>query len=525
MGVASYFEFVTTLLAWILYSKVWSVLLDTALVFVPFITMIVGNIVSSRRAGDDEGSAAIQSLKKIETDLYMMVGVIVFAAIPVLDVALGEMTYVKPALDCAVPAETIDGTATGTTYDGVLTTLGGETGKAPIWWGALHTLSKAVVSASIAGLPCANDVSSVGYKLAGDKIGPPELRKELGDFTRDCYKASKSRLQRMDTSSLTPEQRNDTLWLGSQYFRTTDGFYNKYYSYDPRASYPFNASRDAGFEDDSGTGGHPTCNEWWSDASNGLRIKTLDSVDPTLLNEMVYGAPNLMDTLLSTTLSTTEKEDAFLRKYLELQEVNLGLAGSSVSTGYRVSNIEAASGLMDTMLGFAADLATAGVAAIGAVIEAPGAVIEGYAIRNGISMIQSLVLMMLVVMLPFLMLFSQYKISTVFTLSIIFFSVHLLSYVWAIAFWVENNMLTAMLDGGGLSVFTPGDNLTQTTLMWFMERFLYVILPMIVLASLGWAGISAGTLGSQIQSFGGKAGAVGGSGVKAVKTVATKGKG
>ncbi len=96
MGVGSHLEFVTTLFAWIMYKEIWAVLVDTALVFVPVITMIVSNIVSSRRAGDDEGSSAIQSLKKIETDFYMMLGVIVFAAIPVIDVTLGEMTYIKP---------------------------------------------------------------------------------------------------------------------------------------------------------------------------------------------------------------------------------------------------------------------------------------------------------------------------------------------------------------------------------------------------------------------------------------------
>lgn len=528
MGVASYFEFVTTLLAWVLYDKVWAVLLDTALIFVPFITMMVGNIMSSRKAGDDEGSAAIQSLKKIETDLYMMIGVVVFAAIPVLDVTLGEMAYVKPPLDCAVPGETIDGTATGTTYDGILTTLGSETGRVPIWWGALHTLSKSVVSASIAGIPCADDVSSVGYKLAGDKIDPPELRKELGDFTKDCYKASKARLQRMDTSALTREQRNDTLWLGSEYFRTTGGFYNNYYSYDPRAAFPYTAARDSGFEDDFSAGGHPTCNEWWGDSTNGIRIKVLDSIDPDLMNDMVYSASSLMNRVLGVALTTREKEDAFLRKYLEVQEVKLGLAGSSVSTGYQVSNQEAAAasgqGTFSSLPAFFTDISIASVAALGAVFEAPKAITEGYAIRNGISMIQAIVLMMLVIMLPFLMLFSQYKVSMVFNLSIIFFSLHLLSYVWAIAFWVENNVMAAMIGAEGLSVFTPGENLTQTTLMWFMERFLYVILPMIVLTSLGWVGIRAGDIGNQIKGFGGNVGSVGASGGAAAKTIATKGK-
>lgn len=527
MGVASYFEFITTLLAWVLYDKVWAILVDTSLVFVPFITMIVGHIMTSRMGGDDEGSAAVQSLKKIETDLYMMIGVLVFAAVPVMDVRLGEMTYVKPALSCSATEETIDGSATGTSYDAVLTTLGGETGRVPIWWGAMHTLSKAVVSSSIASLPCANEVSTVGYKLAGDKISPPALRKELGDFIKDCYKASKAKKQRTNAGSLTPAQHNDSLWIGSEYFRTTDGYYNYYYSQNPRNSFPHNAGRDAGFDADAQTGGHPTCNEWWGDGANGIRARVLDSIEPDLLNEMIYSPSNLLERVSGAFLSAREKEDVFLRKYLDVQQVSLGMAGSSVSTGYHVSGREAVAaaggGWGSKAIAFAGDLIVGGVAAIGAAVEAPKAVTEGYAIRNGISLIQALVLMMLVIMLPFLMLFSQYKASMVMNLSIIFFTLHLLSFVWAIAFWIENNLLESMVGSGGLSVFTPGENATQTTLMWFMERFLYVILPMIVLASLGWVGIRSAGITDQISNMGSRTGAVGAAGGNLAAKAATKG--
>ena len=58
MGVSSYFEFLTTLFGWILYDNFWSVQADSGLVYVPFIVILFTNIVTSRRAGDDEGSAA-----------------------------------------------------------------------------------------------------------------------------------------------------------------------------------------------------------------------------------------------------------------------------------------------------------------------------------------------------------------------------------------------------------------------------------------------------------------------------------
>ncbi|MCB1732080.1 MAG: hypothetical protein KDI21_16535 [Halieaceae bacterium] len=91
MGVASYFEFVTTLFGWILYQGIWAVLVDTGIVFIPIIAMVLGHVLDSHKGGDDEGSAAIQSLKKIEADFIAMLGVLIFAAIPMLDVELTDM--------------------------------------------------------------------------------------------------------------------------------------------------------------------------------------------------------------------------------------------------------------------------------------------------------------------------------------------------------------------------------------------------------------------------------------------------
>ena len=123
-------------------------LVDTGIVFIPIITMVVSNILASHKAGDDEGSAAIQSLKKIEAEFFALLGVIVFAAIPVLEVDLGEMRYVKPALRCGTVVAVIPGNDTQTTYDRTLAEIGGQTGAIPIWWAAMHTLSKAVTAAA-----------------------------------------------------------------------------------------------------------------------------------------------------------------------------------------------------------------------------------------------------------------------------------------------------------------------------------------------------------------------------------------
>ena len=149
MGVSSYFEFVTVLFGWVVYDRLWAVLNDTGIVYIPFFVIVLKNVLESRRAGDDEGSAAVQSLKKSETDVVVAIVVMFLAAVPFTEVRLGEMSYVRPTLDCALerriargaePAE-VNGLATGTAYDAPLGTLSGEVGRIPIWWGGVLVVS------------------------------------------------------------------------------------------------------------------------------------------------------------------------------------------------------------------------------------------------------------------------------------------------------------------------------------------------------------------------------------------------
>ncbi|MEM9257868.1 MAG: conjugal transfer protein TraG N-terminal domain-containing protein, partial [Pseudomonadota bacterium] len=513
-------------------------LVDTGIVFLPFIAMIITNALSSHRAGDDEGNAGLQSLKKVEADFYVMVAVIVFAGIPALPLTLGEMEYVKPALSCADTVETIPGTNTGTTYDRTLAELGDRQGGIPIWWAAVHVLSKSVTAAAVASIPCSNDLASVEYRMANDGIDDPGLRKEIQEFTNDCYRPSKSRLLRSDTSGLTLEELDETNWLGSTYFLAEPGFYNYYYSEAPRADFPFDATRDAGFETNAAIGGHPRCNEWWLDGADGIRAQVLASIDPDVLDDMVYSTDNLIDAATDQTLSQAEREDVFLRKYLAINRVREAVSVDlPMSTGYRDSAAAQAaansgpsgggdliSDAMNWGIGAIRDLGVNAIAALGGAVKAPQAIGEGLMIRQGISMFQALAMMVFVVILPFLLVFSQYKLPTLMTLSIIFFGMHFMSFLWALAYWMENNLMNLMTQSEGLGVFAPMTNPVQSGIILWMERFMYIVFPVLYLTGLGWIGVQANALGQQLSGYGGNVGSPGAAGGSVATSVATKGK-
>lgn len=521
MGVSSYFEFVSVLFGWVLYDNLYVVLADSGIVYIPLLIIIASNVIESRKAGDDEGNAAVQSVKKIETDIVIAIFVLILCVIPMSTVSLSEMRFVKPALNCNQTADTILGTDTRTTVDTTLQTLGGETGRAPLWWALIHIVTKSVTAASIASIPCSYDLASVSNELANDKIDSPSLRREIQDFINDCYMPAKASLFRNRTVSLSASEANSINWLGSDYFLTTPGYYNKFYSSTARADWPFQLPRDNGFERDAPSGGHPTCVEWWT-GGQGIRARVLQSLDPDLLDTMVYAATNLVQISTTATLDTTERENVLLRKYLAINITKSRItdAGGNIGVDYDVSAQSAGSnaryGRVATGLTkFGVDAAANAFAIIGGALSAPGHLAGGKLLREGVSFGQSLLLMMFITLLPFMLVFSLYRPHFVLTLTVVFFAINFLSFIWAIAYWIDNNLTNVLLSGagsgGGLAnatwgAFTPVHNATEfLTLVW-MQRFLYLALPIFWIGTLSWVGFRVGTaLGATIGSTVGQA--------------------
>lgn len=542
MGVSSYFEFVTTLFGWVLYDRFWSVLSDSGVVLLPFIVIILTNVATSKKAGDDEGGAAKQSLKKNEVDLIMALVVLFLAGVPIMSVELGEMQYVRPTLDCnkaeriasGIDDAVINGAATGTSYDVTLSRMSNLEGRIPAWWGFLHTVTKSIVSASIAGIPCAPDLGSVSLRLESDPIEDKRVVKELHEFIEDCYRPSYSAFFRNDNTALTNAQEESLGYIGSTYFLNhPTEYYSRFYSTKARDAFPFTLPRDGGFES-SAPAGHPSCREWWSDATDGVRVQVFNSIDPDVRDDLINRPQSVLRRITGTTLSAAEREEVLLRKYMSIQVSQTAGPGLGLATSYTPTfseNLSAggADGFFEKAGNFVyatRDLmregATSAIAGVGAAIKAPGHLAAGKAAREGTPIFLSIVLMMFVAFLPFLMVLSLYRLQTVMTLSVMFFAMHFFYVLWGIAFWVDNNLMEAITGDAG--PFTMVMNPTQTLIIVWVQRFLYFVFPMLWLSMMTWVGFKGGSvLADQTQGLGSSAAAPMQAGAQAATNVATRG--
>ncbi len=550
MGVSGYFEFVTTLFGWILYDNIWAVLADTGIIFLPIIAMMIKNIKSSHEGGDDEGNAAIQSLKKIEGDFFAMIAVLIFAVMPMMDVELSGMKYTKPALNCAVASSTVQGTDTETSYDKVLTSMAGQEGHIPLWWAALHWLSKAVTAGAMAGIPCSTDLASVEYKMAENNITNPDLIEEMNQFYKDCWQRAYSAYARMDKTSLTDEEIDSVNWIGSSYFLSS-GLYGQYTARSNQSRFPYDPTRDASYGEDIGEGGFPACHQWWQGGTAGLRQQILNNLESEFKNEMIYSAGSVMNAVVGTSLTNEQKENVFLRKYLTVRRaaegnptatMSLATSYSTASSAYEQAQIlkQQASdpdgswlsrsvAWVDSRLavlqGAAEDLGGATLMALGGLVKSPVTVGEGYGMRNGISMFQALALMMFAIALPFLMIFGGYSLKTLVTLSVVFFGLHFLTFLWGIAYWMDNKLMEVMM-ASDMGIFDSASNASQGMILQYMSRFLYVVFPTFYLMGMGWIGVNVGNMaqamGTYNSTYAGSQGAAGG---QAAGSIATGGAG
>ncbi len=565
MGVSSYFEFVVVTFGWICYTRFWDVLVDTGVALIPFLGIVLGNVMESRKAGDDEGSAAVQSLKKIEVDTVVAVFVMVVAAVPLYALDMGQMRYVRPSLECGVAGGGVvtAGDATAP-YGPIRAQLSGVEARIPLWWAAFHQLSKAVTSAAVAGIPCSSDVKMMHHRIGTAAIGDEDALRSGREFGGQCHRRALSIWREGQRASggascatvlpdrggcvpalpAGPSDRDGVTeaekvkvamgYMGSAWLRSN--IYPALTSVNDVSGLGIarNDARDGIY---GPTGSWPGCGEWWTQLRGELIAGVDadlwdDAVDPTSGHDgqprgwyarerNMWPHPTAEDAALAAILESRfrgprDAGDGFgnvvsydpdvmeqagartLRTYM--QSDNLGeLLLRKLETG-----VEFVGGAVGDAAGYA-----------GTVKKALAISAEGMVIRETVSMLQGLAQLIFIVGLPFLMVFSSYAVGKLVLFTIVFFSIHFLSALWGIAFWIDNN-LAAILDYRHTGP-------TQTAMLHTVTKTVFIVVPSMWMAMMGWTGYAASGLVDQgMSQLGGVASRIGASGSASVEAVAGK---
>ena len=534
MGVGSYFEFVVLAFGWIVYDGVWAVLNDTGIVYLPFLGIVLKNVIESKRAGDDEGSAAVQSLKKIEVDVVVAVAVVFLAAVPSYPLDLAQMRYVRPSLECgAGGGGVVTAGDAEAPYGPIRAELSGATARIPLWWAAMHQLGKAVAAGAMAGIPCSSDVRGFHMRVGTAAIADPAALESARRFAGECHRRATAlwaeghgladsdacaavgelprpggcvpRLPSGPSAAKPGVSRADEIkasfdYLGSAYLAET--FY-------PALRSTVDVSglgwarvlpRDGGRP----AGAYPACSEWW----DRLRARLLAGLDPELLadatdpaagpdgrprgwyardeNRWPHATPE--DAALAAVLdgrfrAPRDSGDGFgqtvsynpgIHERMRAHDARVQRQFDAGNYGTAAKKLLQGGGA--TVGGALADLvATAGVG-----VKSLAWAAEGVAIRETVTMLQGLAQLIFIVGLPFMLVFSGYSPGKLVLFTVVHFGLNFLSALWGVAFWLDNN-LAGMLD---LRHQGP----IQSVMIHNVTKTVFVVMPSVWVAMMGWAG-------------------------------------
>ncbi|GKW31827.1 conjugal transfer protein TraG [Pectobacterium carotovorum subsp. carotovorum] len=469
-----YLEYYLTLVAWIVHNGIWAVVVTSGVIALPFTAIILGEWLNVRTEGADEGNKGTLSSQRIENRIWLAIMVILFACTPAIDVDLSTIRFdTSRSAQCQVnvpqPSET--------GWSQSFTTLNNQSARVPVWWAFMHALSRAVTGAAVAAIPCGTDLRQMRMEVNATRIDDPVLAQEIADFTHDCYGPARAKLF-MSRPELNYDQMHDVTWIGSHFFLSQPGYYDTYRAKKPRNVWPYDDTRDAGLAQVPSGAGYPTCNQWWNDASRGLRARLLQQVEPGLLNRLAGWAG---------FLSRTEVDDSVVRAIASprQQKMNQG----SVYADY--------GGQLDKSLPNIVTRAAGDVGmAVGSLAYFPAMDV----VRQALPMVMSLLKMALIISSPLLLVLATFGIRAFVTVSCVFFALYFVDFWFELARWLDSTVLDAMYGWGWgwnrpHSNFDPVmglNNATSDMLLNFVMASMFIVLPTFWVTALGWAGIHAG---------------------------------
>ncbi|QRI92993.1 conjugal transfer protein TraG N-terminal domain-containing protein [Delftia lacustris] len=468
-----YLEYYLTLVAWIVHNGIWSVLVASGVFALPFLSMVLQEWIRARGEGADEGNKGVLSAARIENRVWVAILVVMFAGIPLIDVDLGLIRFDESrSKQCQVKVPLPGDTGWGQSFS----TLNGQSAKLPAWWAFMHALSRAVTAGAVAAIPCGTDLRQIRIEIDATRIDDPILAQEVADFTQDCYGPARAKLF-MQRPDLNAAQQHDVSWIGSRYFVQTNGYYNAYHSSTPRTAWPYDADRDAGLTRVPSGGGYPTCAQWWSD-SRGLRARLLAQVEPSLLSRIATWA---------NFLSRPQVDDSVIRAIAapRQQKLNQG----AVYTDY--------GGQIDKSV---PNYIARGASNLGLGVGASGAFPAMDVLRQALPMALSFLKMALVICVPLVLVIGTYDLKTVVTVSIVQFALFFIDFWFQLARWIDSTILDALY-GTGFGWNRPHENLNPLMglnnafgdmLLNYVMGAMFLALPALWVAALGWASVRAG---------------------------------
>ncbi|KYK82823.1 membrane protein [Aggregatibacter actinomycetemcomitans serotype e str. SC936] len=223
---------------------------------------------------------------------------------------------------------------------------------------------------------------------------------------------------------------------------------------------------------------YPTCDQWWNNAEAGLR--------PRLLADM---RQNLSAQVSDFFNSVDNQDEALLRTLLRPE--NIDVSKGKVYPGY-------GGNLDPTMANAAARTAAGAGSLVGSLAIFPGL----DSLRQALPMIQAFLIMVVIILTPAIIILSAYSLKTVITITFVHFAIVTTSFWWELARWLDSALLDILYNSSAHSRINPYflENTQDDFIINFVMGSLFIVVPALWFAAMGWAGIHVGNIAQALSN-------------------------
>ncbi|EMZ8986654.1 conjugal transfer protein TraG N-terminal domain-containing protein, partial [Pseudomonas aeruginosa] len=223
-----------------------------------------------------------------------------------------------------------------------------------------------------------------------------------------------------------------------------------------------------------------TCKQWWADSGIGLRDRIKGQVDPDLMTSFLKWAK---------WLNQDEVSEAVIRQVISPSSQVKG----NVYTDY--------GGQVGGTIwnGLARAGGTLGVA-MGSLAYFPAMDM----VRQALPMVMSFLKMAMVICIPMVLVIGTYQLKVAMTMTVVFFAMIFVDFWFQLARYIDSTILDAFYGSGSPHLsFDPVMGLntaTQDAILNFVMGAMFIILPMLWVTAVGWAGVQVGALLSDLSN-------------------------
>lgn len=479
MSVGSVFEMYLLQFGWQLYGIVWEVLVGTGLAYIPFVAVIIDNVIKPIESQEAK-AAAVTSLRRVEIDIVSMIVVMMLAVSPSMPLYIGNVTATS-ACGTNKDMQSTSSTPWGSQF----ARMDGTEVVIPPWFYVLLSVTGGINDAIITSLPCEPDMRSIAHELSTASISDDVLRNDVSRFNSECYRPGIAWIRNKRVSEAQDSMESgDIQWVGSQFL--IDNFYPNEWAKSPVENFAFDPTRksDMGYYCEScpgairPAGGYPSCAEWWESEPNGLRKRLADEFPPHLYHRINH---IMQDDQLKM------HENAVIKNALKRDWTITGNLAPGQSKDQSWGEYFASLGT-----GFGGIIASVFIAPV------------LYGVKFAAPLFQSMLLMMVYMLLPLALLFGRFSWSTAMQASVFIFGVKFWTVIWTVLNMIDNQMLGTikrMSGVEGLASITNEMVLLKTSFDLLILSF-YIAAPMFFMQMLNWAGYKNSSVANQATTEG-----------------------